>query len=88
MPADDVSSPSTAQIACSCGVDGCRELGWPHEWDPIAAGDDCSVGGLGENPHRFATIIDGRIVSEPMGHKVAAPYVRWGSGYACEECVA
>ena len=67
---------------------GCPELGWPHEWDPIAAGDDCAVGGLGENPHRFGRWIGGQLVTEPMGHKVTAPYVKVGSGYACVECAA
>ena len=28
--------------ACSCGVPGCRELGWPHEWNPSL--DSCSAG--------------------------------------------
>lgn len=85
MDGSDVRSEA---VACSCGVEGCRELGWPHEWDPLAAGDDCAIGGLGENPHRFATIIDGRIVSEPIGHKVREPYVRLGSGYACAVCAS
>lgn len=76
-------------VACSCGVEGCRELCWPHEWDPIAAGDDCIVGGLGENPHRFATLLPGgRLAVSRHGHEVTAPYVRHGCGYACEECVA
>lgn len=76
-------------VLCSCGVMGCTELSWPHEWDPIAAGDDCIVGGLGENPHVFAVLLpDGRLAVERTGHKVRAPYVRLGSGYACAECVA
>lgn len=75
-------------VQCSCGGAGCRELGWPHEWDPIAAGDDCVVGGLGESPHVFGTILPGgRVVVERQGHKVSAPYVRYGSGYACAACV-
>ncbi len=73
-------------VACSCGVEGCRELGWPHEWDPIAAGDDCII--PPDSPHVFGTILPGgRILSDPRGHKVAAPFVRIGSGYACEGCV-
>lgn len=30
---------------CSCGksVYECREFGWPHEWDPVATGDDCTL---------------------------------------------
>jgi hypothetical protein len=75
-------------VACSCGVDGCPELGWPHEWDPIAAGDDCSIGGLGGTPIVLGTILPGgRIVNVRTGHKVTAPYVRYGSGYACAGCV-
>jgi hypothetical protein len=74
-------------VACSCGVEGCRELGWPHEWDPIAAGDDCVLGGLTGSPHVFGTILPGgRIVVERQGHNVTEPFVRWGSGYACEDC--
>lgn len=81
-------TPHLFRSECSCGVDGCAELGWPHEWDPIAAGDSCVVGGLGENPHVFGTILPGgRIAVERQGHEVAAPYERYGSGYACQSCV-
>lgn len=74
-------------VDCSCGVADCRELGYPHEWDPIAAGDDCIVGGLGETPHVFAVLLPGgRLAVERTGHKVTAPYVRLGSGYACAGC--
>lgn len=77
-----------SMVQCSCGVPGCRELGWPHEWDPIAAGDDCVIGGLGESPLVLGLILPGgRIVNVRTGHKVAAPYVRHGSGYACVGCV-
>ena len=77
------------QVECSCGVPGCPEKGWPHEWDPIAAGDDCTIGGTTDaNPHHFARYIGGgRYAEEPAGHKVSAPYVRHGSGYACESFV-
>ncbi len=54
-----------AREALVCGAD-CGGLGWPHEWDPIAMGDTCLLGG--------------------DGHAVEAPYVRVGSGYACEAC--
>lgn len=27
---------------CSCGDPDCRELGWPHTWDPSM--DDCILG--------------------------------------------
>jgi hypothetical protein len=30
---------------CTCGIVGCKETGWPHEWNPIATGDDCSLCG-------------------------------------------
>jgi hypothetical protein len=30
---------SKVPTPCSCGVEGCRELGWPHDWDPLAGGD-------------------------------------------------
>lgn len=30
---------------CSCGDPECPELGWPHEWDPVACGDDCVLCG-------------------------------------------
>lgn len=26
---------------CSCGEPGCKELGWGHDWDPVACGDSC-----------------------------------------------
>lgn len=80
-------------VACSCGVPGCRELGWPHEWDPIAAGDRCAItppptmfistlGPEGETP-----IYAGNMLGENVPHLVREPYERWGSGYACVECV-
>lgn len=73
---------SDHHIVCSCGVVGCPELGWPHEWDPVACGDTCVLSGQG-NPHVFT--VGG--VTLPTSHPVAAPYVRVGSGYACAGCV-
>lgn len=73
-------------IECSCGVPGCPELGWPHEWDPIAAGDSCSLSN-GTRPVGIV-IRDGKVVTQVViDHFVTEPYVRWGSGYACVECV-
>jgi len=68
-------------------VAGCAELGWPHEWDPIAAGDSCILCGQ-------ARVVDLRIdpvrgvvyVYEPAP-VITAPYVRWGAGYAHAACV-
>lgn len=83
-------------VACSCGVDACRELGWPHEWDPIAAGDSCVLGVLiGLRVFEFgtsdpaSTIYDASDVDGPLlelPHLCRTPYVRWGSGYACAVC--
>lgn len=72
--------------ACSCGVVGCAELGWPHEWDPIATGDSCV---LASTKWHGIVVRDGRVIDlyEPP-HRVREPYVRLGSGYACAECVA
>lgn len=42
-----MSATLTAPVDCSCGVKGCPELGWPHEWNPIAAGDTCVLGSDG-----------------------------------------
>jgi hypothetical protein len=28
---------------CSCGDVTCRDLGWPHEWNPIDTGDSCTL---------------------------------------------
>lgn len=75
-----------SQIDCSCGVPECRELGWPHEWDPIAAGDNCVLCG-------FARLVDIRV--DPVrgvidiyerAPVITAPYVRLGSGYAHAAC--
>jgi hypothetical protein len=68
---------------CSCGAPDCSELGWPHEWDPIAASDTCVLA-VDEvvallPPHYRGTIIE-------RAHVVRAPYVKIGSGYACAEC--
>lgn len=87
-------------IACSCGVPGCPELGWPHEWDPIVADDDCMLGhGPGSGGLRafeFGTP-DPAFMRHDFGgyggpmlevrHAVRRPYRRWGSGYACAACV-
>lgn len=86
-------------VDCSCGVQGCPELGWPHEWDPIKADDDCTLGhgpgsgGLrvfffGEPDPAFARY-DGGDYEGPLldvRHRVREPFVRWGSGYACVVC--
>lgn len=86
MPPSEHSSQSGAAVACSCGVEGCRELGWPHEWDPITAGDQCTV-----TPPPMTTIQVGDEIRcfplENTPHRVTEPYVRWGSGYACAVCV-
>ncbi|MGH2936924.1 MAG: hypothetical protein ACRDPE_02260 [Solirubrobacterales bacterium] len=75
-----------AYAPCSCGVVDCPELGWPHEWDPIAAGDNCII-----VPPPVHVIVVGDEVSvwppESAPHKVTEPYVRYGSGYACAGCV-
>jgi hypothetical protein len=85
-------------VACSCGIDGCRELGWPHEWDPVAAGDECALGDPGGgalrvfalgDPDPVDVVYDAGRVDGPLlevRHLVRAPYVRWGSGYACAVC--
>lgn len=75
-----------AAVPCSCGVPDCRELGWPHEWDPIAAGDNCTV----TPPPAIYAVVDGVVRCWPpenTPHCVTAPYVRWGCGYACATCV-
>jgi hypothetical protein len=78
-------------VACSCGVPDCRELGWPHEWDPIAAGDSCSI--IPPPAILTATLGDDgyeRVRCWPPDHtphRVTAPYERWGSGYACVPCI-
>lgn len=76
-------------VACSCGVPGCPELGWPHEWDPIAAGDVCMAQPL--PPHQIITLheVDGHYVvtDHTALHKVSAPYARWGCGYGCLSCI-
>ena len=83
-------------VDCSCGVPGCPELGWPHEWDPIAAGDECVLGSapglrafrLGD-PDPVNTVYDASAIEGPlldMRHLVREPHVRWGSGYACAAC--
>ena len=83
---DQPSAQSAPQVACSCGVDGCRETGWPHEWDPVAAGDTCALS-VGSRPVGMV-IRDGRVVFRcVIDHLVTAPHVRWGSGYACAGCV-
>jgi len=87
-------------VDCSCGVPGCPELGWPHEWDPIAADDEC----LAVEPFDLRAFLLGdpdpvdvvltreqaEIIGGPLlgiRHRVRAPYVRHGSGYACQTCV-
>jgi hypothetical protein len=74
-------------LRCSCGVDDCRELGWPHEWDPVAAGDTCTI-----TPPPMVTAQVGDVIRyfppENTPHRVEAPYERWGSGYACVHCIA
>lgn len=89
----------THEIVCSCGVPGCPELGWPHEWDPIAADDSCTLGGLGSgalrafyagDPDPVLVRVDPGGYSGPLldfHHAVREPYERWGSGYACRSCV-
>lgn len=74
----------TTYAPCSCGITDCPELGWPHEWDPIAAGDSCSAG----QPPAIFTCSLQQLLSgwQPPVHKVTEPYVRYGSGYACVEC--
>lgn len=85
QPSDSVT------VECSCGVPGCKELGWPHEWDPIAAGDNCLV--IPPPVHIVDLIADDGTVqrtyfpSDSTPHLVREPYERWGSGYACAECV-
>lgn len=82
-------------IACSCGIPGCTEKGWPHEWDPLAAGDECVLGKAcwmsifvaeeGDPAHRAHVVIgDGPALE--VRHLVREPYVRRGSGYACRSC--
>lgn len=64
-------------------------MGFPHEWDPIAAGDTCSI----TPPPGLMVVVlgdDGEARSVScwhMPHKVRAPYEKWGSGYACVECI-
>lgn len=73
-------------VECSCGVLGCRELGWPHEWDPIAAGDTCTI----VPPPVFTLTIDNCVHYAPpecTPHFVTVPFERWGSGYACVGCI-
>lgn len=74
-------------VACSCGVDDCRELGWPHEWDPIAAGDTCVLSN-GTRPVGIEVRGDRVVTLAVVDHRVREPYVRHGSGYACADCVA
>lgn len=57
---------------CSCGIVDCRELGWPHEWDPAVAGDSCAL-----------LCAAGFFASEKLG----VDYVRYGSGYAHVDCL-
>lgn len=88
------------QVECSCGVAGCRELGWPHEWDPVAAGDDCTLGhgpgsgglrafAFGDPDPAFVRVDPGDYTGPILDfrHAVREPYQRWGSGYACVACV-
>lgn len=78
-------SASVTYAPCSCGTPNCPELGWPHEWDPIAAGDNC----LAVPPLVHVYVIDGEVSygpAESAPHKVSEPYVRIGSGYACLRC--
>ncbi len=73
-------------VECSCGVAGCRELGWPHEWDPIACGDSCAI----IPPPVMTFTIGERVIYSPPDHtphRVTEPYERWGSGYACVPCI-
>lgn len=73
-------------VVCSCGVPNCRELGWPHEWDPIAAEDTCILCGYA----RFVGIRFDPILGVVYIYKrepiITAPYVRWGCGYAHVKC--
>jgi hypothetical protein len=84
---------------CSCGVPDCPELGWPHEFDPIALDDDCTLGhgpgsgGLrafhfGDPDPAFARHDPGDYAGPMLDvrHAVREPYVRHGSGYACVAC--
>lgn len=50
-----MSATERRPTACSCGVEGCRELGWPHEWDPLVNGDSCTV----TPPPIILTTVDG-----------------------------
>lgn len=72
-------------VACSCGLAGCAELGWPHMWDPIAAGDTCVAQ---EPPVHHISFLnpDGGETPVNPPHRVTIPYVRYGSGYACVGC--
>lgn len=65
---------------CSCGVPGCRELGWPHEWDPIACGDTCILCGA-------ARTVGLRIdpVKGAGGYSICEHGVRSDRG-PCSEC--
>ena len=83
-------------VACSCGTPDCPELGWPHEWDPVAAGDECLLVepfGLTAfvmgDPDPRNVVLDAPDDDGPLlgiRHRVRAPYVRHGSGYACALC--
>lgn len=80
---EDMGAPTP----CTCGVAGCRELGWPHDWDPLVNGDSCSVA---PPPIGFVTVGD-TTMCWPLSHTphpVTAPYERWGSGHACVDCIA
>lgn len=82
-------------VVCSCGIDGCKETGWPHEWNPVEAGDEC---GLGvhmyfrvftidqKDPFLSAAELDHDEPSLEQRHRVRTPYVKWGSGYVCKVC--
>lgn len=72
-------------VACSCGVPDCCELGWPHEWDPIAAGDSCILARA--TPWDIVIRDDQVITRYKAPHAVTEPYVRTGSGYACRACL-
>jgi hypothetical protein len=61
------------------------DLGWPHEWDPIASNDHCTA----QEPAWHAVSFlddDGIETLLTAAHRVTEPYVRWGCGYACTGC--
>jgi hypothetical protein len=73
-------------------------MGWPHEWDPVAAGDEC----MAVEPFGLTAFVAGTpdprdiVLDVPdddgpllgIRHRVRAPFVRYGSGYVCALCEA